>query len=196
YRRLRVFRGQLAEELALALLVDPKPLQALLVNVQLDVRAHERAKLVDRNGVQLDAGVPAELLCPRVLRLGRAPWKIPVLNLLECDGHTLKVDGGARRIPPQLLLGVARGVLAGGIVIAEVIDVGRLAGARDRLGNLIQVGYRAIAAGDAERHVVRIRLLPQHGSERVLLAEDEDLTLRVIPYPAPIFLRGGSEAFR
>src|SRR5262249_50845555 len=137
YRRLRMQSGHAPEEPALTLLGDAKSLQPFLVNVQLDARAHERAKLVDRNGVQLDAGVPAELLCPRVLRLGRAPWKIPVLNLLECDGHTLEVDRGARRVPPQLLLGVARGVLAGGVVVAEVIDVGRLAGALDHLGNLI-----------------------------------------------------------
>src|SRR5215471_15979818 len=184
----------LLQRLPLAFLDEPEALEPFFVDMTLDARADKGAKLVNRNGVQLDAGVPAELLCPRVLRLGRTPRKIPVLNLLSRDGYALEVNCGARRVPPKLLLSVARGVLAGGVVIAEVVDVGRPAGRLDHLGNLVQIGNRGIAPRDAERHVVGIRLLPQHGGERVLLAEDEDSTLGVVPHSAPIFLRGRLEA--
>src|SRR5207244_12189805 len=95
------------------------------------------------DGVELDRNF-AEVLGPGVRRLVRPRRQVPSGDLLGGDGDTLEDDIGVRREFAQRLLDLLPGVDAGGIEVAEMVDVSRNVKLVDVLGRAVQEGQARV----------------------------------------------------
>src|SRR5687767_11530070 len=97
--------------------------------MSLDALTSQFAKLVGRDGIQLD-GRAEELLRPRIRRLGGPGGpggQVPHLDLLASNRRAREVNLRQRGIAAKLRFNVASSIYAARIEVAKMVDVRWLA---------------------------------------------------------------------
>src|SRR5262245_40029874 len=89
----------------------------------LDRPADEAAQPARVDSIELDGLIAAEFFGARVGLLGRSGWEIPIPNLIGRYRDALEMNLGGRRQLTQRLFDLLAGIDAGGIEVAQVIDI-------------------------------------------------------------------------
>src|SRR5258706_11106016 len=91
------------------------------------------------------------------------------------------MDFSTRRYLPQRLLDLLAGIDAGGVEVAEVVDVGRDVEAVDVLGGAVKERQARVATGDHQRDVKLPRDRIDDAGERVLFQPNLNVSVDVVP---------------